>query len=74
MTEPDNILLTYMRRFDERQERIADDVKDVKHRLTALEDGMGRLQLAIAGINGRMDRFEVRLDRIERRLDLASVS
>ena len=61
--EPDNILLQYMRRFDEKLDRVVDEMLDVKVRLTAVEEGL-------AGINRRLDRLELRVERIERRLDL----
>jgi archaellum component FlaC len=63
-TEPDNILLQYMRRFDEKLDRVVDEMLDVKVRLTAVEEGL-------AGINRRLDRLELRVERIERRLDLS---
>jgi hypothetical protein len=63
MTEPDNIVLTYLRRIDEKLDRVIEDVRDLKMRVTSLEEGQ-------AGVNRRLDRIEVRLDRIERRLDL----
>jgi hypothetical protein len=40
-----------------------DDVRDLKVRMTAVEEGL-------AGVNRRLDRHETRLDRIERRMDL----
>jgi len=61
--EPDSILLQYMRRFDEKLDRVVDEMLDVKVRLTAVEEGL-------AGINRRLDRLEMRVERIERRLDL----
>ena len=61
--EPENILLQYMRRFDEKLDRVVDEMLDVKVRLTAVEEGL-------AGINRRLDRLEMRVERIERRLDL----
>ena len=61
--QPDDILLQYMRRFDEKLDRVIDEMLDVKVRLTALEEGL-------AGINRRLDRLELRVERIERRLDL----
>jgi len=61
--EPDNILLQYMRRFDEKLDRVVDEMLDVKVRLTAVEQGL-------AGINRRLDPLELRVERIERRLDL----
>ena len=61
--EPDSILLQYMRRFDEKLDRVVDEMLDVKVRLTAVEEGL-------ADINRRLDRLEMRVERIERRLDL----
>jgi hypothetical protein len=62
-TEPDSIVLQYLRRFDQKLDRVVDEMLDVKVRLTAVEEG-------IAGVNRRLDRLEVRVERIERRLDL----
>jgi archaellum component FlaC len=62
-TEPENIVLQYLRRFDEKLDRVIDEMLDVKVRLTAVEEGL-------AGVNRRLDRLEVRVERIERRLDL----
>ena len=62
-TEPDSIVLVYLRRFDEKLDRVIDEMRDVKVRLTAVEEGL-------AGVNRRLDRLEIRVERIERRLDL----
>jgi hypothetical protein len=61
--EPDNIVLVYLRRIDEKLDRLIDDVQDLKVRVTALEEGQ-------AGINRRLDRIEMPVERVERRLDL----
>jgi archaellum component FlaC len=61
--EPDNIVLVYLRRMDEKLDRLAADVNDVKIRVTGVEEGL-------AGVNRRLDRIEARLDRVERRTDL----
>ena len=37
MIEPDNILLEYMRRFDARQARFEDGLRDVSARLASIE-------------------------------------
>jgi len=44
-------------------EPMRDDVRDLKVRVTAVEEGL-------AGVNRRIDRLEARLDRIDRRLEL----
>ncbi len=75
MTEdPENIVLRYLRRIDDKVDRLGEDMRDVKHRLTALEIGIANLAATeashYANVAVRADRTEERLDRIERRLDL----
>ena len=62
--EPDNLVLQMLRRIDTKLDRVIDDVHDLKVRMAAVEEGL-------AGVHRRMDRLEVRVERIERRLDLA---
>ncbi len=68
--EPDSLVLRYLRRIDEKLDRVIDDVRDLKVRMTAVEERLAGLDRSIAGVNRRIDRVEERLDRIERRLDL----
>lgn len=63
--DPDNMVLRYLRRIDEKLDRLSDDVGDLKRRMTSVEE-------AIAGQSRRFDRIEDRLTRIERRVDLVS--
>jgi hypothetical protein len=65
--DPDNIVLVYLRRFDEKLDRVIDDVRELKGRMTALVE-------SVVGLQRRMDRLDLRLDRLERRLDLADLS
>ena len=37
---PDNLILQYLRRIDAKVDRLADDVHDIKVRLTAVEEGL----------------------------------
>jgi predicted nucleic acid-binding Zn-ribbon protein len=71
--EPENMVLVYLRRLDEKLDRVIDDVRDLKVRMTDIEEKVARIDLAIAGVNRRLDRVETRLDRIERRLDLTEM-
>ncbi len=64
--EPDNVVLVLLRRIDERTGRMADDLQDLKSRVTSIEEGL-------AGVNRRLDRIDNRVDRIERRLELTEV-
>ncbi len=75
--EPDNLVLAYLRRMDAKLDRVLDEVQDPKQRVTALEIGQARIRQDIAELHGlyagsqlRMDRIDSRLERIERRLDL----
>ncbi|NOJ49466.1 hypothetical protein [Bradyrhizobium archetypum] len=65
--EPDSIILTILRKIDQRTERMAEDLHDRKTRVTSVEEGL-------AGVNCRLDRLETRVDRIEKRLELTDVT
>ena len=65
--EPDNVVLVLLRKIDERTMRMADDLQDLKARVTSFEEGL-------AGVNRRLDRLDSRVDRIERRLELSDVA
>jgi tetrahydromethanopterin S-methyltransferase subunit G len=52
-------------------DRIADDVTNLKVRMSGIEAEVGYVRVALAELNSRMDRADRRLDRIESRLDLA---
>ena len=52
------------------QGRIELDISDIKSRLSHVEVAVAQQALQIAEINHRIDRFDDRLARIERRLDL----
>ena len=56
--------LAILRRIDERTERMAEDLHDLKVRMSSVEANL-------AAMNRPMDRFESRLERIERRLELS---
>jgi archaellum component FlaC len=66
-SEPDNVVLALLRRIDERTARMADDLADIKVRVTSLEEGF-------AGVHRRLDRLEQRVERIERRLELSDAT
>ena len=72
--EPENLVLIYLRRLDERMARIEEDVRDLKGRMTLLEqrvaNGFNHLEGMLAQQAGRLDRFGDPMARLERRLDL----
>ena len=71
--ETENLVLELLRRIRASQERTESDITDIKLRVSAAEQNLGQIHLQIAGLNSRMDRFDERLARIERRLDLVEV-
>lgn len=67
MTASENIVLTTLRRIDERIDRLALDVQDIKVRVGSVSKGL-------EGINRRLDRLDHRFERIEQRLELSDVT
>jgi hypothetical protein len=65
--EPDSLVLAMLRRIDANVAETREDIRDLKGRMTHVEEGL-------AGVNRRIDRVELRLDRIERRLDLVDTA
>ena len=78
MTEPSLHLIQALlervlegqRRLDEKIDRLIDDTRDLKVRMTAAEEASVGINRRLDRIELRLDRLELRLDRIERRLDL----
>lgn len=68
--EPENLILIYLRRIEEKLDRTTQDVGEIKERLTLHDDQFSLLHRDNALLHARVDRIEQRLDRIERRLDL----
>jgi archaellum component FlaC len=46
------------------------DVRDLKGRMTMVEEHLGSSIIAISGVNSRLDRLNDRVERIETRLEL----
>jgi len=75
----ENLVLEHLRHIRGRVDQIADDMKEVKHRLSTLESSMSlvRREIIIGDETGArqqaaIDRIMDRLERIERRLELRS--
>ena len=47
------------------------DIRDLKGRMTMVEEHLGSSIIAISGVNSRLDRMTDRVERIEHRLDLS---
>lgn len=77
MSEPDNLVLVYLRRIDEKVEAMGIELREVKDRLTAVEFtlvGIRREMANLADTDARlpagMDRMRDDIGRIKNRLDL----
>lgn len=46
------------------------DMRDIKIRMTMVEEHLGSSIIATSGVNSRLDRLNDRVERIETRLDL----
>ena len=68
--EAENLVLVYLRRLDEKVDRVLDDLRDIKHRVGSLERQAADIRVDMAAMSTRMDRIDGRLDRMEHRLEL----
>lgn len=78
MAEPDNIVLVYLRRIDEKVDALSLDIRELKERMTAVEIGQAALRRDIAQLaetdarlQAGVDRLREDVGRIRRRLDIA---
>jgi hypothetical protein len=51
--EPENVTLVYLRRLDQKMDRLTEDMGEVKRRLTSLETSVALLHGDFAGQSGR---------------------
>jgi hypothetical protein len=68
--EPNSLVLDHLKRIQGRLASIEVDLGDIKTRVSTMEQYQGQVLTLLGGLNQRMDRFDERLARIERRLDL----
>jgi hypothetical protein len=76
--ETENLILEHLKRFQSGQERIERDLREVKGRLSQVEIGLAGVHGVVAHLAGDVARLQhafdgmsERIDRIERRLELA---
>ncbi len=69
-SETETLVLEMLRRIRSSQERMELDIGDLKSRVSLIEQMQGQMLALLGGLGQRMDRFEERMARIERRLDL----
>jgi len=72
MTEnvTNELIYGVLQKMQEDMSEIKFDVRDLKIRMTMVEEHLGSSIIAISGVNSRLDRMTDRVERIERRLDL----
>jgi hypothetical protein len=68
--ESNDIVLEHLRHIRQAVDKLALDLTDVKSRVSPLERVQGEILALMGTMNRRMDHFDERLGRIERRLDL----
>lgn len=71
--QPEDLILAYLRRLDTSMTESIADVTEVRQRMTILEMQVGHLVAAeashYAALITRLDRFDLRFDRLERLAD-----
>ena len=68
--EMENIVLEHLRLIRASIEDLKTEVRNFNLRVGAVEHQIGGIQLSGAGQSDELDHIKVRLDRVERRLDL----
>ena len=68
--EPENLVLEHLHRLDRRMDNPEHDTRDLKARAGLVETRIAAVTTDIVRIDGRLDRLESCMERIERRLDL----
>jgi phage shock protein A len=70
--EPENLVSVMLRRLDSKFDRMTEEMRDMKGRLTNVEIVISALVTADGRMQHAIDRMSDRLDRIERRLDITT--
>jgi hypothetical protein len=68
-----NIVLRYLRRIDERLDRIDNGFQNLVVRIGSLEEQVAGLRKDFVRLEVRVDQMDEHMKRIERRLDLVEV-
>lgn len=68
--EPENLTLRYLRGIDAKMDAVLESLGDLRHRTTSLESQTSALRGDLTNLMHRFDRLDLRLARIEKRLEL----
>jgi phage shock protein A len=71
--EPDNIVLRYLRRIDERLDRVDTSLQNLIARIGSVEEQVAGLRKDFVRLEVRVDQMDDCMKRMERRLDLTDV-
>jgi predicted nucleic acid-binding Zn-ribbon protein len=71
--EPEGIVLRYVRRIDERLDRIDVSLTNLVSRVASVEEQVAGLRKDFVRLEMRVGQMDDRMKRIERRLDLVQV-
>jgi len=69
----ENLILEQLRRINQRMDRKDAEDLEIRMQLSSIDDHLAGLMTSMAGANGRLDRLEESVGRIERRLELTDV-
>lgn len=67
---PDSLILRRLREIDRKQDVALERLDNLTSRVSGVEGVIGLLVTQTAALHQQMDRFDRRLERIERRLNL----
>ena len=68
--EPENLVLEYLRSIDRKVDGLIEEFRNFNLRVAAGESHVASLHVADVQQSGEIDRIKLRLDRVERRLEL----
>jgi hypothetical protein len=68
-----DVLREQFTRVNVKLDHLAADMSNLKGRMSGVEADGGHTRVALAELNARVDRVDLGLDRIERRLDLVDL-
>jgi phage shock protein A len=68
--EPDSIVLQFLRRMDQRLDRIEQRTEELIGRAGSVEDQLSGLRADVVRLEHRIDGLDKRMARVERRFDL----
>ncbi len=63
--DPENLVLTYLRRIDTKVDDVRADLTEVKHRIGFLEEQYASISRRVDRIGGDVERIRTRLDPVD---------